>query len=176
MCVLILPFSHYLCISLSLLSHSNPLGSWLHPPTINREQLHVLWELLDNQITFLWFGLHLYLRVQFCLLRPLSLIGFDSLLCSATTELLMYAQGKQKTKVAMRDDTNINVENPQWWEKPRQPIDCWMHYDEEITKRWEHKGNDLLCLLFLRHTRRLQRGGNYLSLSLTLCTTNSIQE
>ena len=39
-CVLILPFSHSLCISPSLLSHSNPLGggwsrSWLHPPTIN---------------------------------------------------------------------------------------------------------------------------------------------
>ena len=33
-------------------------------------------------------------------------------------------------------------------------------------------------VLFLRHTRRLQRGGNYLSLSLslTLCTTNSIQQ
>ena len=34
-------------------------------------------------------------------------------------------------------------------------------------KRWEHRGNDLLWLLFLRHTRRLQRGGNYLSLSLS---------
>ena len=48
-----------------------------------------------------------------------------------------------------------------------------MHYDERITKRWEHKGNDLLYLLFLRHTRRLQRGGNYLSLSLSL--TRSVQ-
>ena len=53
------------------------------------------------------------------------MIGFDPLLCSATTETSMYAQGKQKKqKVATRDDTNINVENPQWWEKPRQPTNC----------------------------------------------------
>ena len=55
--------------------------------------------------------------------RPI-LLRLDSLAYSATTELLMYAQGKQKAKVAMRDDTKINVENPQWWEKPRQLTDC----------------------------------------------------
>ena len=40
------------------------------------------------------------------------LIGFDSLLCSATTEPSVYAQ-KTRTETTMKKDTGINVENPQ---------------------------------------------------------------
>ena len=70
-------------------------------------------------------GTHLIALYPLCHLDyMIIMICFDSLPCSATTELLMYAQEKIGTKVAMRDDTNINVENPQWWEKPRQPTDC----------------------------------------------------
>ena len=51
-CAFILPFSHSLCISLSLPSHSNPLGggwsrSWLHPPTINT--WHAGWDPLERK-------------------------------------------------------------------------------------------------------------------------------
>ena len=37
--------------------------------------------------------------------------GFDSILCSATTELSMYAQRQNKNKEETQD---INVENPLW--------------------------------------------------------------
>ena len=53
-----------------------------------------------------------------------SLLRYDSLACSATTELLMYAQGKQKILIDRVETQDVNVENPQWWEKPRKPTDC----------------------------------------------------
>ena len=79
------------------------------------------------------------------------------------------------------------MENPQWWEKPRQPTGCKQyHYMRGIHSRGNAEATTSRPLP--RHTRRrLHRGGNDLSLSLslshslTLCTTtlqlfnNSIQ-
>ena len=48
----------------------------------------------------------------------IRVIRIDSFLCSATTNLLMYAQGQNKKE---EETQGINVENPLWWEKPRQP-------------------------------------------------------
>ena len=41
-----------------------------------------------------------------------TLIGFDSLLRSATTEMSMYAQGKQKIRMNRVETQGVNVENP----------------------------------------------------------------
>ena len=91
------------------------------------------------------------------------MIRFDSILGLATTELSMYAQRQNTNKEETQD---INVE------KLRQPIDCRIHYDEEITNDGSTRATTS-CTPSLRHTRRLQQGGNYLFLSLSL--TRSIQ-
>ena len=67
--------------------------------------------------------------------------------------------------------TEVNVENPQWWEKPRQPTGCRMHYKRGIQQRGKTQRQRPLVLFFAT------RGGykmeeNDLSLSLyvhTLC-------
>ena len=79
-------------------------------------------------------------------------------------------KGQNKKEEETQD---INVENPLWWEKPRQPIDCKIHYVEEITTMGA-QGQRPLAPPSLRHTRRLQPGGNYLFLSLSLSLSHAL--
>ena len=62
----------------------------------------------------------------------------------------------------------------QMWEKPRQRTGCRKyHYMRGIQCRRKNTEATTSCPLLSRHTRRLQRGGNNLSLSLSL--SRSIQ-
>ena len=77
-------------------------------------------------------------------------------------------------KTTMKEDTDINVENPQWWEKPRQPTDCKIHYERDDYSNGSTRATTS-CTPSLRHTRRLQWRQLPLPLShsLTLPCSNS---
>ena len=85
----------------------------------------------------------------------------------------MYAQGQNKKEEETQD---INVENPQWWEKPRQPTDRRIHYERDDYNNGSTRATTS-CTPSLRHTWRLQWRQLPLPLShsVTLCTANSIQ-
>ena len=93
-----------------------------------------------------------------------DLIGIDSLACSATTELSMYAQRQNKNKEETHD---INVENPLWWEKPRQPTDCRIHYEEEITTMGAQGQRPLAPPLFATRSSYNKEATTSFSLSLS---------
>ena len=60
------------------------------------------------------------------------------------------------------------MENPQWWQKPRQPTGCRIHYKRGIQCRTKTQRQRPLVLFFSHTRRRLQDGGNDLSLSHAL--------
>ena len=81
---------------------------------------------------------------------------------------------KTDTKVAMRDDTNINVENPQWWEKNHgspQTAKCTMM--RRLQTMGAQGKQPLVSPLPSPHAAVTTR--RQLPLSLTLYTANSIQ-
>ena len=69
-----------------------------------------------------------------------------------------------------KEDTSVNVENPQWWEKPRQPTGCKIHYEKGDYSSGSTRAT-ISCTPSLRHTRRLQWRQLPLSLSLSLSLT-----
>ena len=52
------------------------------------------------------------------------MIEIDQLVRSATTEPWKYVPNQNAENSTQCRDTRYNVENPQWWEKPRQPTSC----------------------------------------------------
>ena len=82
----------------------------------------------------------------------------------------MHKENKNK-----EETQDINVENPPWWEKPRQPTDCRIHYEEEITTMGAQEKRPL-APPSLRLLRRLHKEATTsFSLSLSLSLTHSIQ-
>ena len=71
----------------------------------------------------------------------------------------------------MKEDTSVNVENPQWWEKPRQSTNCRIHYERDYNNGSTRATTSCTSLLA---TRGGYNGGNYLSLSLSHSLTRSI--
>ena len=78
---------------------------------------------------------------------------------------------KIKKTVSNVETRDVNVENPQWWEKPWQPTDCRIHYDEEITTMGAQGQRTLAPPLFATRSGYNKEATTSFSLSLTHCTT-----
>ena len=74
-----------------------------------------------------------------------QMIEIGRLVRSATTESWKYVPNSNTEDSEQSQEARYNVENPQRWEKPRQPTGCKIHYMREVynnTKK--RRGNNLL--------------------------------
>ena len=116
MCILILPFSHSLCIS-PLLSHSNPLGggwsrSWLHPPTINTWHALRPTPLEKKSHSFSFSITNL----------SISLCGCLSL-CSKVVCVWTLFESQSSMAMAMAPSpASISLVSKAWWIGPFNPV------------------------------------------------------
>ena len=67
------------------------------------------------------------------------------------------------------------MENPQWWEKPRQPTNCKIHYMRGIQSQRKQRGNNLLSSSSPHAAAVTRWRQRPLSLSLSVSLARSVQ-
>ena len=102
-----------------------------------------------------------------------TLLEMDHLVRSATTESWKYVPNQRNAgKTVSNVDTRYNVENPQWWEKPRQPTGCKQSlYERKYNVEETQRQRPLVLILATHGSGYTVEATTSLSLSLTLCTT-----